>query len=96
MRMRYLASIAAIALLSWPVHAADPAPPSEHPMVDSLTAACEGDVKQFCTGVEPGQGRIVRCLRVNEAKLSQKCKDARAAARSHIERKSASPNNPAQ
>ncbi|TAL02306.1 MAG: hypothetical protein EPO08_07435 [Rhodospirillaceae bacterium] len=89
MRMTYLASIAAIALLSWPVQAADPAPPtSGHPVMDSLHAACDGDIKQLCAGIEPGQGRIVRCLRDNEAKLSQACKDARAAARGKIERKS--------
>jgi hypothetical protein len=39
--------------------------------------------------LEPGGGRIVRCLRENESKLSQQCKDARAAARSSIERKAA-------
>jgi len=50
-------------------------------------AACEADIKQYCASVAPGDGRIVKCLRDNEARLSPACKDARAAMRGRIERK---------
>ncbi len=37
--------------------------------------ACEADVQKLCSGVSPGQGRIIACLRQHEADLSQPCKD---------------------
>jgi hypothetical protein len=37
--------------------------------------ACEGDVQKLCSGVAPGRGGIVRCLRQHENDLSQTCKD---------------------
>jgi len=37
-------------------------------------------VKQFCGDVEVGSGRVVECLRQNEARLSTACKGRRAAA----------------
>ena len=36
--------------------------------------ACKGDVDQYCKNVQRGQGRVVHCLRDNEAKLSPSCK----------------------
>ena len=38
--------------------------------------ACKGDVAQFCQGVQPGGGRVAKCLKENEAKLSDACKSA--------------------
>jgi len=38
--------------------------------------ACEGDAKQYCADVRPGGGRMGRCLKDNEAKLSAACKEA--------------------
>ncbi len=43
--------------------------------------ACEDDIALFCTGVEPGEGRIARCLEANEAHLSQVCKRAMSGSR---------------
>ena len=90
MRITRLVPIAAALLVSWSAYAADPASSTaEHPQMNALHQACAADITQFCSGVEPGQGRIVRCLRDNEDKLSQSCKDARAAARSHKDHKTA-------
>lgn len=36
--------------------------------------ACRGDVSNFCKDVQPGGGRILQCLKQNEAKLSPACK----------------------
>jgi hypothetical protein len=38
--------------------------------------ACKGDAKQLCGDVKPGEGRMMRCLKDNEAKLSAACKAA--------------------
>lgn len=43
--------------------------------------ACKEDVKKYCPNVQPGQGRIARCLKGHEKELSQACQDARTAAR---------------
>jgi hypothetical protein len=40
--------------------------------------ACRIDVEQFCKGMEPGGGRIKRCLKENETKLSPTCRDSLA------------------
>lgn len=35
--------------------------------------ACEADADKYCLNVEPGQGRIVSCLKKNEKKVSKEC-----------------------
>ena len=42
--------------------------------------SCKADVEKFCANVQRGEGRIVQCLKENEAKLSTPCKDALAKA----------------
>jgi len=34
---------------------------------------CRADVKKFCQGVKPGEGRIFACLKENSSKLSPAC-----------------------
>jgi len=41
----------------------------------NFTKACAGDVKKSCSGVQPGEGRILACLKKNEATLSADCKN---------------------
>jgi len=41
--------------------------------------ACKGDLQQYCQGVQPGGGRLAKCLKANEAKLSDACKSALSA-----------------
>jgi len=36
--------------------------------------ACEDDITMFCGGVQPGEGRIMQCLKANKSHLSRKCK----------------------
>jgi hypothetical protein len=40
----------------------------------SAMQACRADAQKLCAGVSPGGGRIVACLRTNEAQLSADCK----------------------
>lgn len=37
--------------------------------------ACKTDIKEFCKGIKRGGGRIWTCLKSNEDRLSQGCKD---------------------
>jgi hypothetical protein len=46
--------------------------------------ACLGDYKQFCQGVQPGQGRIIQCLQGHLEQLQPACRsvvESRIAAR---------------
>lgn len=35
---------------------------------------CKADAQKFCAGVQPGQGRIIACLKQHAAELSPACK----------------------
>jgi len=38
-----------------------------------LTAACETDMKRFCSAVRPGGGHVLQCLQEHAAELSDRC-----------------------
>lgn len=38
---------------------------------------CSADLKQYCSGVVSGEGRLLDCLQKNDDKVSQRCKQAR-------------------
>ena len=38
-----------------------------------MQEACEADIKQFCSNVTPGGGRIVQCLEQHQKEVSQGC-----------------------
>lgn len=42
-------------------------------MVKEVGAACQDDVQNYCAGVTPGQGAVVRCLAENKASLQPAC-----------------------
>jgi hypothetical protein len=41
-----------------------------------LRKACDTDVKQFCSNVRLGGGRILRCLKEHETEVSASCREA--------------------
>jgi hypothetical protein len=41
-----------------------------------LANECAADLAEYCTAVEAGEGRLLECLKKNEAKLSERCKGA--------------------
>lgn len=76
-----LAAVLAVAGLlaaAVPVMAQQPAPAAGQ----ALKEACKGDYKTLCSGVKPGGGRIVACLKQQADKLSPGCKQALTAAQS--------------
>ncbi len=38
--------------------------------------ACEADADTFCLDVQPGEGRMLKCLKANETSISPACKTA--------------------
>jgi hypothetical protein len=38
--------------------------------------ACETEIVEFCSTVEPGNGRVLSCLYAHETKISRTCGDA--------------------
>jgi hypothetical protein len=42
--------------------------------VNAKDDACKADIEKFCKGVQPGQGRIAKCLKDHDSELSQECK----------------------
>jgi hypothetical protein len=41
---------------------------------EAMKEACKSDFDTFCKGIEPGEGRLIKCIKEHEAKLSPKCK----------------------
>ena len=45
---------------------------------DIAKAPCKADMEKLCVGIEPGDGRMMKCMADNEDKLSAECKSKRA------------------
>jgi hypothetical protein len=41
-----------------------------------LANECRDDLKAFCSGVKPGQGRLIQCIQSNKDKISSRCTQA--------------------
>ena len=52
---------------------------SSSPM-DALRVACAQDAQRLCSGVQPGGGRILSCLKAHKDQLSSQCRQAAAPA----------------
>jgi len=37
---------------------------------------CRDDLEKFCSGVPAGQGRLLNCIRTNDGKVSERCRQA--------------------
>jgi hypothetical protein len=61
--------------------AADSPPGAAAPGGGAIAEACRQDVQTLCPGIEPGGGRIMACLKKNQAKVSEGCKAAAKAQR---------------
>ena len=41
-----------------------------------LTNECGDDLKKYCGAIEPGEGRVIECMKKNEKALSSRCSQA--------------------
>ncbi len=41
--------------------------------LDYSIGACEADADKHCLAVEPGEGRLLRCIKANQSQVSQQC-----------------------
>ena len=46
--------------------------PSAFTMAEKV--ACKDDAQKFCSGIKPGEGRILECLAPNKDKLTDSCR----------------------
>ena len=54
-------------------------------LVEHVAKACEADLKQYCSQVTPGEGRLLHCVAAHEDKLSGQCEYALYQAASLLE-----------
>lgn len=45
-------------------------------LIEYLVDACEADLKQYCSQVTPGEGRLLHCMAAHEDKISGRCEYA--------------------
>jgi Cysteine rich repeat len=75
-----------IAALAAAAFAQNLPPEANAPAVKAAQAACSADIQKFCANVEPGGGRIVRCLVSNASQLSAGCKSSMLSAKTALGR----------
>lgn len=46
--------------------------------------ACQEDREKLCAGIEPGEGRIARCMHDNLERVSPACKEQMTAMKAHM------------
>ena len=54
-------------------------------LLEYVLTSCEGDIKEYCSQVTPGQGRLLHCAAAHEDKLSGQCSYALYQAASLLE-----------
>lgn len=54
-------------------------------LAEYVVDACEADLKQYCSQVTPGEGRLLHCVAAHEDKLSGQCEYALYQAASLLE-----------
>lgn len=58
---------------------------ADESLMEYLQGACEADLKQYCSTVTPGEGRLLHCVAAHEDKLSGQCSYALYRASSLLE-----------
>jgi len=71
--MRFLAILGLATTCTLAQHAAADGPKPRE--------TCRADVERLCKGVEPGGGRIAKCMRAHRSDVSADCRTALKAAR---------------
>ncbi|MGY4827345.1 cysteine rich repeat-containing protein [Sphaerotilaceae bacterium SBD11-9] len=91
--MKIQRSLAGLAMLTCvalsPAFAADPPPPTVPQPVGPLAQACHTDVQTHCPGIQPGEGRIMQCMKKYQSQISDGCKAAMRDAQAKQKKKKA-------
>ena len=58
---------------------------AEDSLLEYVLTSCEADIKQYCSQVTPGEGRLLHCAAAHEDKLSGQCSYALYQAASLLE-----------
>lgn len=61
-------------------------PEASNPAVRDAWAKCNADIQKFCPNLQPGGGRIVRCLVANASSLTPECRAGMTSAKSALGR----------
>lgn len=78
-RISLLVTAASLCALSLVAGAGSVALAQEGPHAQEAKAilgACKQDIKQFCSQVPPGEGRVKACMKAHLHELSEPCKEA--------------------
>ncbi len=70
-----IAIIAAVATSAWAQ------PQGAPPNAENIRRACGADIQRLCSGIQPGGGRLMQCMRSHQSELSSACQAALAAAK---------------
>jgi hypothetical protein len=74
MNLRSVATLAVL-LTTGAASAAEPQiPEARQAQLRAIADACRPDAQRLCQGTEPGEGRIITCLRAHTSELSQACR----------------------
>ena len=79
MRISFLALVACVMVV--PVQQSF----AQDSLMDYVLTSCEADIKQYCSQVTPGEGRLLYCAAAHEDKLSGQCSYALYKASSLLE-----------
>jgi hypothetical protein len=44
--------------------------------LEAVAEACKDDAAKLCPGIEPGEGRILKCLMQHKEELSERCRNS--------------------
>jgi len=80
--IRTIASVAMVSLSALSAARAADAPAPAGPLAE----ACAQDVRALCPSIEPGEGRVLACLKEHRTKVSAACKAAVKAQRAERKR----------
>ncbi len=83
--MKTLLLVAIVAVTTFAVGPAK----AQDSLMDYVLTSCEADIKQYCSQVTPGEGRLLHCAAAHEDKLSGQCSYALYRAASLLEQLSA-------
>ena len=73
MRVSRLVVLLGLAVAAAPAAVAQTGP---SPTNAQLRAVCRADIERFCPGVQPGGGRVAKCMKQHVQELSPECTEA--------------------